>query len=83
MVLRRLRPGVTAAQVRAALRNQSIEASVFASPEYGLGGMSPKHRETLNDRSDPGRYVLLSDEPDTRAGVSQVLLGAWRIVQLV
>ncbi|WP_433456451.1 hypothetical protein ACQPXS_46900 (plasmid) [Streptomyces sp. CA-142005] len=82
MVLQRVRAGVTVEQVYEALENGHSTAPIFEGPAYGLGGLSASHSETLDDRSRPGRYVLLSDAPDIRTGASQVRLGAWRIVHL-
>ncbi|WP_146132472.1 hypothetical protein [Streptomyces solincola] len=82
MLLQRLRPGVTAERVRQVLEDGRAAGSVFDGPAYGLGGLSAGHQETLGNRSAPGRYVLMSDAPDIKRGVSQATLGAWRIVHL-
>ncbi|MFG2196114.1 hypothetical protein [Streptomyces sp. NPDC048639] len=96
MLLQRLRPNATQAQVRRALEDGCAGAGCpFDGPAFGLNGMSAHHEATLLGPGGaptppsptppaprPGRYVLMSSTPDIDAGVAQSQLGAWRIVTL-
>ncbi|MEV6319275.1 hypothetical protein [Streptomyces sp. NPDC051776] len=98
MLLQRLRPGATTAQVRRALEEGCTEPRCpFDGPAFGLNGMSAQNEATLlgpgggtvpappaprPPGAQPARYVLMSSAPDINVGVAQTRLGAWRIVTL-
>ncbi|MEU6083992.1 hypothetical protein [Streptomyces sp. NPDC047108] len=98
MLLQRLRPGATPAQVRTALEQGCTQPRCpFDGPAFGLNGMSAENEATLFGPGGdpvpappaprppaprPARYVLMSSAPDIDAGVAQTQLGAWRIVTL-